>query len=498
MSETKALAKDGILYGGSSILVKMISWLLTTLFTYTLTKEDFGMMTNIYAYLALIIIILTFGMETGFFRYVNQTEKYRPATVYSTTLIIVGAIVSFFLFVFLYFLHPIRPYLWSPEIPDLYIRLVLIILSMDAFSAIPFAYLRYKKKAKRFGALKILNVIIYTFFCIFFLVICPAINKSHPSLISWFYADDFRLGYVFVANLLATGIQTACLFPELTGIKYKFNGALAKKMFRYCFPLVIMGIAGMSNQVMDKILFPTVFPADPKTALGELGTYGACFKIALIMMMFTQAFRYAYEPFVFEKNKEKDARQAYAAVMKYFILFGLLVFLGVVFYLDIIKYFISPRYFAGLGIVPIVLLGELFFAVYFNLSFWYKLVDKTYWGIIFSTIACVVIIAINLIFIPKYSYWACAWAAFIGNALIMILAYFVEQRKYPIKYDLKTIGLYTGIALILYAVSYFVPVRNDWLRIIFNTLLIAIYLTVLVKRDLPLKKIPYISRFLEK
>jgi O-antigen/teichoic acid export membrane protein len=494
MAGTKSLAKDSVVYGGSTILVKMISWLLTTLFTYTLVQSDFGMMTNLYAYVALIIVILTFGMETGFFRFVNQTEKYQPTTVYSTILIAVGSIVLLFLFVFLNFLPFLRPYLWQEEIPDLYIRLVIIILSLDAFSAIPFAYLRYKKKAKKFGALKILNVVLYTLFCVFFLVVCPWINQHHPAWIAWFWREDFRLGYVFVSNLLATSIETACLLPELTGFKYRFDGALAKKMFRYCFPLMLMGLAGMSNQVVDKIVFPAVYP-DPSTWASELGIYSACFKIAMIMMMFTQAFRYAYEPFVFEKSKDKDAKQSYADIMKYFIILGLLVFLGVMFYLDIIKYFISPDYFGALHIVPIVLIGELFFAVYFNLSIWYKLMDKTYWGTIFSVIGFVVIIAINIFFIPQYSYRACAWAAFIGNALIMILSYFIGQKNYPIQYDLKTIALYTGLAGILYAASCWIPVHNTWLHIGMNTVLLAVYLAVLIKRDLSLKDIPYIKKF---
>jgi O-antigen/teichoic acid export membrane protein len=489
MAGTKSLAKDSVVYGGSTILVKMVSWLLTTLFTYTLTREDFGMMTNLYAYVALIIVILTFGMETGFFRFANQHDRHAPTTVYSTTILLVGGIVAFFLFVFLGFLPQIRPYLWSSMIPDTYIRLVIIILSLDAFSAIPFAYLRYKKKSKKFGALKILNVVLYTLFCIFFLVVCPWINKHYPALIAWFWRDDFRLGYVFVSNLLATGIETAFLISELTGFKYRFDGALAKKMFRYCFPLVIMGLAGMSNQVVDKIVFPAVYP-DSSTMLSELGVYSACFKIALIMMMFTQAFRYAYEPFVFEKSEEKDAKQSYADVTKYFIIFGLLVFLGVMFYLDIIKYFISPDYFGALQIVPIVLIGELFFAVSFNLSIWYKLMDKTYWGTILSFIAFAVIIAINLLFIPAYSYWACAWAAFTGNALMMILSYFIGQKYYPVRYDLKTIGLYTLLAGVLYLLSYYlIPVRHTAEHIGLNTILIGIYLFVLLKRDLSFKQI---------
>jgi O-antigen/teichoic acid export membrane protein len=495
--ETKSLIKDSFVYGGTSILVKMTSYLLTMFLTYQLGRESFGIMTNLYAYMALIIVVLTFGMETGFFRFANQSKDYQVTTVYSTSLMIVGSIVLFFLVVFLGFLPSIRTFIWQDNIPNLYVGMVIIFMSMDAFSAIPFAYLRYKKKAKKFGLLKLLNVFLYVFLTLFFLLICPWINKHAPTLISWFYVEDFRLGYVLVANLLATGIQTACLLPELTGFKYKFDGALAKKMLFYSFPLVIMGIAGMSNQVVDKIVFPAIFP-DPETAYRELGVYSGCFKIAVIMIMFTQAFRYAYEPFVFEKSKDKDAKQAYADVMKYFIIFGLLVFLGVMFYLDIFKYFVSPDFFGGLGVVPIALLGELFFAVYFNLSFWYKLTDKTYWGTIFSVIGCITIVVINLIFIPIYSYWACAWAAFIGNGLIMLLSYFVGQKNYPIKYDLKTIFLYSGLALLLYCIAVFIPIENLYLRLGFRTILIGIYLMVLLLRDLSLKEIPILNRYLKK
>jgi O-antigen/teichoic acid export membrane protein len=293
MAGNKSLIKDSAIYGGSTILVRMISWLLTTFFTYTLAKSDFGMMTNLYAYVALFIVVLTFGMETGFFRFVNQTEKYQPYTVYSTTLLIVGGIVLLFLTTFLTFLPSVRPYVWQEEVPDNYIRMVLIILSMDTISAIPFAYLRYKKKARKFGILRLLNVSLYVAFCVFFLLICPWINKHWPGLISWFWRDDFRLGYVFISNLLATGIQTLCLFSEMTGFRYKWDGRLAWKMLRYCFPLMIMGLAGMANQVVDKLVFPINY-SGAEYAFSELGVYSACFKIALIMMMFTQAFRYAY------------------------------------------------------------------------------------------------------------------------------------------------------------------------------------------------------------
>jgi O-antigen/teichoic acid export membrane protein len=491
MAETRSLIKDSTIYGGSTILVKMVNWLLTTFFTYYLAKSEFGMMTNLYAYVAIIMVILTFGMETGYFRFVNRTDEYNPDTVYSTTLINVTAILALFLIVFLGFFNQVRPFLWSSEIPDVYIRLIIIILCFDTICAIPLAYLRYKKRPIRFAIRNILNISLYTLFCVFFLTVCPWINKHYPGLISWFWRDNFRLGYVFISNLLAVVIQTIYLFLDVKKFKYTFDWQLAKKMFRYCFPLMLMGVAGMSNQVVDKLVFPA-FYSGQGNVLDQLGVYGGCFKIALIMMLFTQAFRYAYEPFVFEKSKEANATRSYAEVMKYFVILGLLVFLGTMFYLDIIKYFVKPTYWIALPIVPIVLMGELFFAIYFNLSIWYKIMGKTYWGTIFSATGFVIIIALNIIFIPKYSYMACAWASFIGNGVVMLFSYFVGQKYYPIKYGLKNLFIYIGVAILLYCIAIFVPIENLWLRFAFRTVLIGIYLTLFIKRDLPLEAIPFI------
>jgi O-antigen/teichoic acid export membrane protein len=343
----------------------------------------------------------------------------------------------------------------------------------------------------------LLQVIIYVLLCTFFLVVCPRINQSHPEWIAWFWKENYSVGYVLVSNLIATGIQTLCLLPELTGFKFSFDRQLAKRILHYCFPLMLMGLAGMSNQVVDKIVFPVVYP-NPENAMSELGIYGACFKIAVIMVMFTQGFRYAFDPFMFEKSKEKDARESYAAIMKYFVIAGLLVFLGVTFYIDILKYFISSEYFAALPVVPIVLMGELFFAVYYNLSLWYKLTDKTYWGTIFSTTGFVLIIVLNIVFIPKYSYMACAWASFAGNGLIMLLSYFVGQKYYPVKYDLKSIFLYLGVAMLLYCIAVFIPIENLYLRLGFRTVLIGIYLTLIINRDIPLVEIPYVNKFVKR
>jgi len=472
---------------------------MTPLFTYYTAPSEFGMITNLYAYAALFAVVLTFGLETGFFRFVNEAPKEKQGSVYFTSLLIISSIVLFFLFVFLVFLNKIHPLIWDSRIPDSYLRMLIIILSMDAFIAVPFAFLRHEKKPFRFGFFKLLQVVLYVLLCVFFLVVCPRINQTNPEWISWFWKEDYKVGYILVSNLIATGIQTLCLLSGLTGFNLSFDWQLAKKMLHYCFPLMLMGLAGMSNQVVDKIIFPAVYP-DPENALSELGIYGACFKIGVIMVMFTQALRYAYDPFIFEKSKEKDAKESYALVMKYFVIAGLLVFLGVMFYIDIIKYIVVTRseYFAGLPVVPIVLMGELFFAVYYNLSLWYKLTDKTYWGTIFSSLGFILIIILNLVFIPAYGYMACAWASFAGNGLIMLLSYAVGQKYYPIKYDLKSLFFYLSVAMLLYCIAIFVPIENLWLRLGFRTVLIGIYITLLINRDLPLKEIPYINHLIKK
>lgn len=500
MAGTKSLVKDSVIYGGTTISVRMISWLMTPLFTATLLAGDFGIMTNLYAYVAVFMIILTFGMETGLFRFISeQTQKKGIDTVYSTCILIVAGIVTLYLLLFLGFLPEIRHFLWTDRnIPDKYIYLIIVIMSLDAFMSIPFAYLRYQKRPIRFGAIKLLQVVLYALFCAFFLLVCPWLEERNPQLISWFWNGEDRLYYVFVSNLLSTGIQTLSLLPQFFGISYRFDWSLAKKMLRYSFPLVIMGLAGISNQVVDKIVFPLVYP-DQETAYDELGIYSACFKIALIMMMFTQAFRYAYDPFIFEKNKEKDSRETYAIVMKYFVILGLFVFLGVSFYLDILKHLFLRKevYYSGLGVVPIVLAGELCFAVYYNLSIWYKLTDKTYWGTIFSLIGFAIILVLDILFIPKFSYWACAWAALAGNFAIMLISYFVGQKHFPVPYHLKTIFLYTGFAAILYLIAIFVPIENPALKYLFRTFLIGLYLAFAIKRDIPLKEIPFIGKFLK-
>ncbi len=492
----KSLAKDTAIYGLSSIVGKFVNWCLTPLFTLVLPTGEYGLMTNLYSFTAVIIVILTFGMETGFFRFMNKGED-NPDKVYSTVLSFVGAMCVIFISLCLIFLHPISRLLEYDSYPD-FIVIMAIIIAIDAFASIPSAFLRYQKRPLRFAIVKLSGIFTTILFSVFFLLICPGIHDNNPSLISWFYNPGYRVGYVFVANLIGSSVSLLLLLPQLRGFKYSLDKGLMKGMIKYCLPLVILGIAGILNQTVDYILYPYLFE-DREYALSQLGIYAACGKLAIIMTMFTQAFRFAYEPFIFARNKEEaNDTKAYTEAMKYFVIFSLIIFLGVMFYMDIIKYFIpNPAYYEGLHVVPIIMTGYILFGIYFNLSFWYKMIDKTYFGAVFSVIGCIIIIAINIIFVPQYGYIASAWAAFTGNLVMMLLSYYFERKYRPTPYDIKTIGFYFFLAFILYTISYYVKIPGKWLQVAFNTVLLIIFIGIVLKRDLPLSEIPGLNRLIK-
>ena len=480
MASLKSLAKDTAIYGLSSIIGRFLNYLLVPVYTRALPASEggFGVVTNVYAWVALMMVILTCGMETGFFRFANN-GKDDPMRVYSTTLLTVGGFTVLFLLLGLTFLQPIAGWLGYADHPW-YLGLMMIVVAMDAFQAIPFSYLRYKNKPLRFASLKLL-----------FIFLNIALN-----LIYYVGMKGQDVGKAFLINLICTSTVMLFMLPELRGFKYVFDKELNRRMMKYCLPLLVLGIAGILNQVANKIIFPYVYP-DEAQGIVELGIYGACEKIAMIMALLTQAFRYAYEPFVFGNSKNKDSKLVYAEGMKFFIIFALLAFLAVVFYLDILKFFIGEGYWAGLKVVPIVMMAEIFMGIYFNLSFWYKLIDETRWGAAFSIIGCATLVLINVFFIPKYSYMACAWAGFCGYGVAMLLSYLIGQNKYPIDYDLKSIGIYVLLAAALYSAAYFLEIENLWIRLFFRTVLLLIFLSFIIKRDLPLRSIPVINRFIK-
>ncbi len=493
----KRLAKETAVYGISSILGRFLNWMLVPMYTRVLASTaDFGIVTNVYGWIALLLVLLTYGMETGFFRFINKKEEQEPIRIYSTALFSLGISSIAFILLLLPFYGTISNTLGYANHPE-YILMMGITVGIDAFCCIPFAYLRYKGKAIRFAFLKLLTIFLNIALNIFFLIICPWLMKHYPSAVDWFFHADYSVGYIFISNVITTVVTFLMLLPDMIpGFRHKPDLQVWRQMLRYSFPILILGIAGIFNQTADKILFPFLF-ADKEYANEQLGIYGACFKIALVMVMFTQAFRYAYEPFIFAKNKEEGSKKAYSEAMKYFVIFTLFIFLFVTFYIDIFKYFVDKSYYPGLRVVPIVMLGELFFGIYFNLSFWYKLIDQTQWGAYFSTIGCIATVSIILFFGPTYGYMACAWASFCCNLLMMLLSYFIGQKRFPIQYDLKSAALYASLATILYLAGMLPKIDSEIIRLVYRSTLLLIFIVFTVKRDLPLKELPYIGKYFQ-
>ena len=493
----KRLAGETAIYGVSSIVGRFLNWMLVPMYTRVLTNEsEFGIVTNLYAWTALLIVLLTYGMETGFFRFMNRKDIKEPLQVYATTLFSLAFTSILFVVAVFFALHPLSRALGYTMHPG-YIGMMALIVGIDAFCCIPFAFLRYERKAIRFAAIKLISIFLNIVLVLFFLIACPWLDKHAGFLVHWFYKSDYQVGYILVANLFTSGVVFLLLIRDMIpAFREKVSMQLLSKMLRYSFPILILGVAGIFNQTADKILFPFLFE-DKAYANAQLGIYGACFKVAVVMVMFIQAFRYAYEPFIFAKNKsdEPDNTKAYSEAMKYFIIFSLLIFLGVMFYLDILKYFVAPDYYPGLRVVPIVMAGEFFFGIYFNLSFWYKLIDQTQWGAYFSTIGCLITVLIILIFAPHYSYMACAWAAFASNLVMMIISYVVGQRKFPIQYDLKSALFYVVLTALFYFAGMLPQIDSEFLRLGYRTLLLFLYLAILVKRDMPLRELPYVGKF---
>lgn len=472
MASLKSLAKDTAIYGLSSIVGRFLNYLLVPIYTAKISAASggYGIVTNVYAYTALIMVILTYGMETTFFRFANK-EGEDATKVYGNILTMVGCTSLLFVAIILGFIGPISSAMGYAEHPE-YVWTMALVVAMDAFQCIPFSYLRYKKRPVKFAGLKMLFIILNIALNVFFFVISPSIS-----------GEPTPVGYVFYINLGCTGGIMLCFYKELTVVRPSINMQLTKRILSYSWPILVLGIAGILNQTADKILFPYIYTSPD--AHEQLGIYGAASKIAMIMAMITQAFRYAYEPFVFGKSKDKDNRDTYARAMKFFIIFTLLAFLCVVGYINIIRYIIGSDYWEGLRVVPIVMAAEIMMGIYFNLSFWYKLIDKTIWGAWFSGIGCAVLITVNVVFVPQYGYMACAWAGVAGYATAMLLSYFVGQKYYPIAYPLRDILMYVAVAAILFVAAN--STNNSslplWASVGINTVGIALFAILIIKKE---------------
>ena len=478
----KSLAKDTAIYGLSSIIGKFLNYLLVPLYTYALARtDDYGIVTNLYAWTALLLVLLTYGMETGFFRFANR-EDYDAKSVYKTAYWTLLSTSTLFALLVICFQQPLAGVLGYADHAE-FVAMMFVTVAVDAFASIPFAHLRNQKRPILFAALKLLFVILNIAFNLLFLVI---LGKN----------DVF---YVFLSNLMATGIQTLCLLPFTMPKGGRFDGKALKEMLRYSLPLLVLGVAGIMNQTLDRILFPYLYPGED--AQSQLGIYGACFKVAMVMMMFTQAFRYAYEPFVFSKHKDRQSVEAYADAMKYYIIFSYLILLGVIFYLDIFRYIVSSAYWEGLKIVPVVLWTYVFQGVYFNLSFWYKLTDETKWGAYFSLIGLCITLVLQIVGVPIIGYWASCGSSLVCYFVIMVLSYVIGQKKAPIPYDMKSIGGYTLLTLGLLAVYYYIRHYfnlNMWVLMAIGTFFIAVYIIKMTRSDFPLSGLPVVGKYFKR
>lgn len=494
MANLKSLVKDTAIYGLSSIVARFVNYLLVPIQTAKFTADggQYGVITNVYAYTALLIIMLTYGMETTFFRFMNK-EGEDPRRVYSTTLRMVGATSLLFCTAVVAFRRQIAELIGYGDHPE-YVWVLFVTVGIDAFAAILFAYLRCQHRPVKFAMLKIVNIMMNVTLNLLYLIVLPAL-KLNPMGI---YDEDFSLdvAWVFYINFFCTAMTLLMLHKEMRGMAAGFDSGICRRLLGYTWPILIMGLAGQLNQCISQIIFPYLYDGPAREAETQLGIYGACIKIAMIMVMITQAFRFAYEPFVFGKAKDSDNRATYAAAMKYYLIFTLLAFLVVMGYIDILRLIIGQSYWPGLKVVPIVMAAEIMFGVFFNLSFWYKLTDRTIWGTWFSAIGCVILIIIDVLLIPRFGYMACAWAGFAAYGTSMVISYFVGQRYYPIAYPLNEMAAYVALAVVLFAG---ISASNACLptpaAIAANTLLIAVFAAVIVKRDFPLGSLPVIGKY---
>lgn len=487
MAGIKSLAKDTAVYGLSSILGRLLNWLLVPLYTRVFVSGEYGIVVYDYSAVALMLALLTYGMETGFFRFVNHERWRNPMEVYSTTLISLMATSTAFVVLAGCFLGPLSEFMRTPGRPSCTMLLAATV-AIDAFTAIPYGYLRFRSRAMSFATVRIINIGLNIGLNLFFLLLCPWLMVHAPSTVSWFYSPAYGIGYIFLSNFIASVASLLMLTPELRGFPWVFNTRLWKEMLAYSWPLLILGVVGLMNQNLPNIIFPYLAKQlTPAEADSALGIYGACYKIGLIMVMFLQAFRFAYEPFVFARDRRRQGgTEAYSDAMKYFVITSLFIFLAVMFFLDMIKLFIGNRYYGALGVVPVIMMAELFFGVVFNLSVWYKLTDRTIWGSYLSIIGFAVMLASNVLLVPLFSYWGCAWGSFASYGVMMLVSYFVGQKFYPVDYCVKRLGCYALFTAALYCAGmYGVPPLCPvvWLVGVLRTLLLIVFVLAVVRAE---------------
>lgn len=494
MDNIRGLAGQTAVYGISSILGRLLNYLLVPMYSRVFLPEESAVYVEMYAYVAFFIVILTYGMETAFFR--NYSSNNRNKTVYSTVLWSIIFSSTAFVITALIFAQNIADFLRYPEHPE-YIIYFILIVSLDAIASIPFAKLRADGQPFRFALIKVINILINISLNLILILLVPYLmqNSSNETLLrilSTISDGKPDIASIFISNLVASIVTIILLFPDILKAGFSFDSKLWRKMLYYAFPLLIFGLIGIVNETIDRILLKYLLPEE--TAMYNLGIYGMCFKISVFITIFIQAFRYAAEPFFFAQAQTKNAPETYAKVMNYFIIICLFIFLGIMLYIDIVKHFVGELYYEGLVIVPMLLLGHVFLGIFYNLSVWYKINDKTRFGAYFSIIGASISIGLNIYLIPKIGYLGSAWANFASYFIMMVLSYFYGQKHYPIPYKTGRFIFYTLFALGLYLVSTYFKQADSTFSFAMNSVLFISFIILVLFMEPELRSYLFLKR----
>lgn len=477
------------IYGLSSIVGRLINFLLVPLYTRVFLPGEYGVVTEMYTYMGFLLIILTYGMETALFRF-SEDKPQKKNSVFSTSLLAVTVTSSVFILLAVLMRRPLAEIMRYPDNVE-YIVLLAFIIGLDAFAAIPFARLRAQNKAMRFALLKLTGIGVNICLVLFFLVICPWLmqhaSATITQLISPVYDPGIGVGYVFIANLAATSVTLLLLTPVMRSVKLVVDKLLLRQMLLYALPLLVAGLAGWVNEALDKLLLKYILPED--IAMSQVGIYGAVYKLSIMMTIFIQAFRFAAEPFFFAHAKERNARQTYAEVMNYFVMVCLIIFLGITLFIDVVKHFIGPEYHEGLPVVPILLLANMFLGVFFNLSVWYKLTGQTMYGAWFAITGAIITILLNVWWIPTMGYHGSAWATLICYTTLTAISYAFGQRHYKIHYNIPRLFFMIGLAIMLFFVGQHTRELPQLLMYAIHGTLIVFFVVVMIVTDTGLRSV---------
>ncbi len=447
----KNLFKQTVIYGLATVLPRMFSFLLVPLYTDLLPKEEYGKLSVIFALMIFFNVILAYGMETAFFRFYSK-ESNKNSVVETS---MVSIFWSTILFLFIALLS--RNYLaeWS-AIDAQYIGYTIWILALDALVIIPFSKLRAYQKPMVYAIIKIGNVLVNLILSVLFLLYIPKLIEASPEgLLSSLYVENFQIGYIFLANIIASLLTFVALSPDYVYLKWKFDFNLWKRMMLYGLPILVAGIAFAINEQFDKILLDKLLPSD--IAASEVGVYSACYKLGLFMVLYRTAYTLGIEPFFFSHSSDKNAPQTYATVTKYFVIFGSFILLSVIVFADLFKLLMirDSSYWVAMKVVPLIILANFFLGIYTNLSVWYKLIDKTYYGAYISIVGAIITLVLNFLLIPTMSYYGSAIATIAAYGSMMFISYYLGNKYYPIPYDLKKIGGYLSLSIFFSAVSFY-------------------------------------------